>query len=149
MNDREFIAYIRDQCNAQLGAAPPVTPPVQPPVQPPITPPPQPGVGIDLSDKAMHTFFAGEGQIIDCFFRSSQGTAEVEVIPVAGSGAKSIVYSINSAAEQEQTPSGSDFHAELINGWVAPPHVTIRFRLVGIIGYGQFGVQAVGNGVGP
>jgi hypothetical protein len=114
------------------------TPPPPPPPLPP------PSTGSDLSDGAQHTFQFYEGQAQAFSFRCSGGVVELTVFPPAGTTGKVGYWSVNGGPEQSFTASGSDFRFKPISGFVYPGLVTVQVRITGILGAGQFALQAVG-----
>jgi hypothetical protein len=111
-------------------------------LQPP--PPPPPQSGSDLSDGAQHTFQFYEGQAQAFSFRSPGGVVELTVFPPAGTTGKVGYWSVNGGPEQSFTASGSDFRFKPISGFVGAGVVTVVVRITGILGAGQFALQAVG-----
>jgi hypothetical protein len=109
-------------------------------------PPPLPpsSTGSDLSDGAQHTFQFYEGQAQAFSFRCSGGVVELTVFPPAGTTAKVGYWSVNGGPEQSFAASGTDFRFKPISGFVDAGTVTVVVRITGIIGAGQFALQAVG-----
>jgi hypothetical protein len=110
----------------------------------PPPPPLPPSTGSDLSDGAQHTFQFYEGQAQAFSFRCSGGVVELTVFPPAGTTAKVGYWSVNGGPEQSFAASGTDFRFKPISGFVDAGLVTVVVRITGIIGAGQFALQAVG-----
>lgn len=97
-----------------------------------------------LSDQAMHVYRFAEGQYQEFCFNSPGGSVQMFGVAKANTTGHKAYYSVNGGAEQSFEPSGSDFRFEPISGTVAPGVTTIRIKIAGILGEGNFGLQATG-----